>query len=82
MYWSVGQQVAHHTINGCNLRSGDLLSSGTISGETKDSFGSMLELTENGTKAIPIAKGQERIFFKDKDTVIIEGYCEKDKFIK
>ncbi|MBS9767468.1 MAG: fumarylacetoacetase [Flavobacteriaceae bacterium] len=79
LHWSVGQQVAHHTINGCNLRAGDLLSSGTISGEEKGSCGSMLELTKSGSKAINISGGQKRTFFEDKDTVIIEGHCENEQ---
>ncbi len=79
VYWSVGQQVAHHTINGCNLRAGDLLSSGTISGEEKESYGSMLELTENGSQEITISGGKKRTFFEDKDTVIIEGYCKNEQ---
>lgn len=78
LYWSASQQVAHHTINGCNLRSGDLLSSGTISGEDKDSLGSMLELTNNGKNDLELQGGEKRTFFKDKDTVLIEGYCQND----
>lgn len=78
LYWSVSQQLAHHTINGCKVRSGDLLSSGTISGTTKNNYGSMLELTENGTKPITLKDGTQRAFFEDKDVVIIEGYCENE----
>lgn len=79
LYWSISQQMAHHTINGCNIRSGDLLSSGTISDDTQNSYGSMLELTQNGKKPITLSDGTQRTFFKDKDTVIIEGYCKNNQ---
>ena len=78
LYWSMAQQLAHHTVNGCNVRCGDLMASGTISGPTPDSFGSMLELTWRGTKPITLANGEERKFIADGDTVTINGHCEKD----
>lgn len=78
MYWSMRQQLAHHTVNGCNMRTGDLCASGTISGPTPDSYGSMLELSWRGTKPIPMPDGSERKFIQDGDTVIMKGYCEKD----
>jgi len=78
LYWTMDQQLAHHTINGCNINVGDLMASGTISGPTPDSFGSMLELTWNGSKPITLPNGQERKFLQDGDTVIIKGYCQKD----
>ncbi|MFD2891410.1 fumarylacetoacetase [Flavobacterium chuncheonense] len=76
MYWTMSQQLAHHTINGCRVNSGDMMGSGTISGPTKDSFGSMLELTWGGKNPIPMNDGSERKFINDNDTVIIRGYCD------
>jgi fumarylacetoacetase len=78
MYWTMEQQLAHHTVNGCNINIGDLMASGTISGPRPDEFGSMLELTWRGTKPIKLKDGTERKFVNDYDTVIIRGYCEKD----
>jgi fumarylacetoacetase len=78
MYWNMAQQLAHHTVNGCNVRCGDLMGSGTISGSTPDSYGSMLELSWKGTKPITLADGSERKFLNDLDTVIMRGHCEKD----
>ena len=79
MYWSMAQQLAHHTINGCRVNSGDMMGSGTISGPTEDSFGSMLELSWGGQKPLPMNDGSERKFIQDNDTVIIRGYCQNDK---
>jgi fumarylacetoacetase len=73
MYWNMAQQLAHHTINGCNVRVGDMMASGTISGHTEDSYGSMLELSWMGTKPLKMADGSERTFIRDKDTVIMRG---------
>ncbi|OYX27256.1 MAG: fumarylacetoacetase [Flavobacteriales bacterium 32-35-8] len=78
MYWNMSQQLAHHTINGCPINSGDLMGSGTISGPTPDSYGSMLELTWGGEKPMKMKDGSERTFINDNDTVIMRGYCEKD----
>lgn len=78
MYWSMAQQLAHHTINGCRVNSGDMMGSGTISGSTEDSFGSMLELTWGGQKPLKMNDGSERKFINDNDTVIIRGFCQKD----
>jgi len=80
MYWTMAQQLAHHTINGCKVNSGDMMGSGTISGPTPDSYGSMLELSWMGTKPLKLANGAERTFIEDNDTVIMKGYCEKDGF--
>jgi len=77
LYWNIYQQLAHHSVNGCNMRTGDLLASGTISGKEKISFGSLLELTWKGTEKIRLSNGEERTFLQDGDTVIIKGYCEK-----
>jgi len=76
MYWNMAQQLAHHTVNGCNVRCGDLMGSGTISGSTPDSYGSMLELAWRGTKPLKMRDGSERSFVLDNDTVIMRGYCE------
>ncbi len=78
MYWSVNQQLAHQTINGCNLQVGDMYGSGTISGATPDSYGSMLELAWKGTKPLPLANNKTRVFIEDGDTVTMRGYAEKD----
>ena len=72
------QQLAHHTVNGCNLRVGDMMASGTISGTEPDSYGSMLELTWRGTKPITLSDGTERKFINDHDVVIMRGWAEKD----
>lgn len=80
LYWSMSQQLAHHTINGCNLQPGDLLASGTISGPTPDSFGSMLELAWKGTKPIDVGGGQTRTSIQDFDRITISGWCEGDGF--
>ena len=79
MYWSIAQQLAHQTVNGCNVRSGDLYGSGTISGKEPDSYGSLLELTWKGTKPLKMKDGSERKFLLDGDTVILRGYCENDE---
>ena len=76
MYWNMAQQLAHHTSNGCNIRCGDLLGSGTISGKSEDSFGSMLELTWRGTKPLKVKDGSERKFINDGDSVIMRGHSE------
>tara|TARA_B000000532_G_scaffold231912_1_gene214226 strand:- start:255 stop:1493 length:1239 start_codon:yes stop_codon:yes gene_type:complete len=78
MYWNMSQQIAHHTINGCNLNVGDIMASGTISGKSKDSYGSMLELSWGGKKNIELNDGSSRTFIEDYDSVIMRGYCEKD----
>jgi fumarylacetoacetase len=78
MYWSMAQQLAHHTVNGCNMRVGDMCASGTISGPTPDSFGSMLEISWKGTKPVQMQDGTERTFIQDGDTVIMKGYCERN----
>jgi fumarylacetoacetase len=79
MYWNMAQQLAHHTSNGCNIRCGDLLGSGTISGKSEDSFGSMLELTWRGTKPLKVKDGSERKFINDGDSVIMRGYTERNR---
>jgi len=78
MYWNMVQQLAHHTINGCNINIGDLMASGTISGKEKGSYGSMLELSWGGKNPVTLDDGSSRVFINDNDTVIMRGYCEKD----
>jgi len=78
LYWSMVQQLAHHTVNGCNVRVGDLMASGTISGPQPDSFGSMLELSWGGQKPLALAGGQTRSFIQDGDTVTMRAWAEKD----
>ncbi|HOB23838.1 MAG TPA: fumarylacetoacetase [Kaistella sp.] len=78
MYWNMTQQLAHHTINGCNVEVGDMYASGTISGENPNSFGSMLELTWRGQNPLKLNDGQERKFIEDHDTIIMRGFAEKD----
>ncbi|MCF8258630.1 MAG: fumarylacetoacetase [Flavobacteriales bacterium] len=78
MYWSMAQQLAHHTVNGCNMRVGDMCASGTISGPTPDSYGSMLEISWKGTRPVQMPDGTERKFILDGDTVIMKGHCERN----
>jgi fumarylacetoacetase len=80
LYWSMAQQLAHHTCNGCNVKPGDLMASGTISGPTPDSFGSMLELSWRGEKPIAFPNGEERRFIADGDRITMTGWCEGDGY--
>ncbi|HMP99740.1 MAG TPA: fumarylacetoacetate hydrolase family protein, partial [Cyclobacteriaceae bacterium] len=77
MYWNMAQQLAHHTVNGCNVQVGDMYASGTISGPSPGSYGSMLELSWNAQKPLQLSNGKERSFIEDYDTVIMRGYAEK-----
>lgn len=77
MYWTMEQQLAHHTVNGCNVNVGDLMGSGTISGPEKHEFGSMMELTWKGANPLKLSDGTERKFINDNDTVIMKGWCRK-----
>lgn len=77
LYWNINQQLAHHTVNGCNVEPGDLYASGTISGPSPGSFGSMLELTWNGGKPLRMPDGTTRTFLNDGDIVTLKGYAEK-----
>lgn len=79
MYWNMSQQLAHHTSNGCAVKSGDMMGSGTISGPTPDSYGSMLELTWRGEKPIKLNDGTERKFINDHDTVTLKGFCQNNQ---
>ena len=76
LYWGLSQQLAHHTVNGCNLRTGDLLATGTISGPTPDSYGSLLELAWRGTRPLVLGDGETRTFLQDGDRVTMTGWCQ------
>jgi fumarylacetoacetase len=80
MYWTLAQMLTHHASNGCNLRTGDLLASGTVSGPTPESRGCLLELTWRGTEPIELPTGEQRTFLQDGDEVILRGYCEREGF--
>lgn len=75
MYWNMSQQLAHHTVNGCPVNAGDMMGSGTLSGPTPDSYGSMLELSWRGERPVRLDEGGDRKFIEDNDTVIIRGHC-------
>ena len=77
MYWNMVQQLAHHTVNGCNIRCGDMMASGTISGPEEGSYGSMLEIAWKGTKPVQLKDGSTRTFIQDGDTVTLRGYAER-----
>ena len=76
MYWNMCQQLAHHSVNGCNIQVGDLYGSGTISGKDKGSYGSLLEITWSGKEPIELEDGSTRTFLEDGDTIILKGYCD------
>ena len=78
LYWNIYQQLAHHTVNGCNIKAGDLMASGTISGPDKSSFGSMLELSWGGKEPIELSNGEKRTFIEDKDTISMRAWAEKE----
>ena len=82
MYWTLAQMLTHHTSNGCNLRPGDLLASGTVSGTQEGSQGCLLEITQRGSKPIELPTGEVRAFLADGDEVILRGYCEKEGYAK
>jgi fumarylacetoacetase len=76
LYWSMAQQLAHHAVNGCNLRPGDLLASGTVSGPTPDSLGCLLELTWRGARPLTLSSGEQRTFLQDGDRLTLTGWCQ------
>jgi fumarylacetoacetase len=82
LYWTPAQLVAHHTSGGCNLRPGDLLASGTVSGAAKDARGCLLELTWRGTEPLRLPTGEERRFLEDGDEVVMRGWCERTGFAR
>ena len=80
LYWTMAQMLTHHASNGCNLRPGDLLASGTVSGPAQDARGCLLELTSRGKDPISLPTGEQRKFLKDGDEVRLRGFCEREGF--
>jgi fumarylacetoacetase len=78
LYWTLAQLLTHHTSNGCNLRPGDLLATGTVSGERDNARGCLLEITKRGATPVLLAHGEQRVFLEDGDEVILSGYCAKE----
>jgi fumarylacetoacetase len=78
LYWTPAQMLAHHTSNGCNLRSGDLLATGTVSCGTDESLGCLLEITRRGVHPLELPNGERRAFLEDGDEVILRGWCERE----
>ena len=79
-YWTVAQMVAHHTVNGCNLASGDLFGSGTVSGPRPEQGGSMMELSQGGKRPLQLANGESRSWLHDGDSIVLRGYCQRDGY--
>jgi fumarylacetoacetase len=82
LYWTPAQLLAHHASNGCNLRPGDLLGSGTVSGPSNDSLGCLLEITQGGAQALELPTGEQRTFLEDGDKVVMRGYCEREGAVR
>jgi fumarylacetoacetase len=82
MYWTLAQMVAHHASNGCPLRAGDLIGSGTVSGPEKENRGCLLERTWKGSEPLHLPNSESRLFLQDGDEVILKGYCERDGFAR
>ncbi|MBN9122585.1 MAG: fumarylacetoacetase [Planctomycetes bacterium] len=82
MYWTFGQMIAHHTSNGCRVRPGDLIASGTVSGPEKENRGCLLELTSKGAEPVRLPDGETRTFLEDGDEVILTGYCQRPGFAR
>ncbi|NBP73857.1 MAG: fumarylacetoacetase, partial [Alphaproteobacteria bacterium] len=78
LYWTIFQMLTHHTSNGCNLRPGDMMGTGTISGPTEDALGSILEITKRGAEPVSLPSGEERKFLADGDELIMRAWCEAD----
>jgi fumarylacetoacetase len=76
IYWDFCQQLAHHTMGGCSMRTGDIFACGTISGPTRETYGSLLEITWGGKDPIKLSNGEERKFLQDGDSAVIRGYCQ------
>jgi fumarylacetoacetase len=81
-YWTIGQMVAHHTVNGCNLQPGDLYGSGTLTGPTAGEAGSLLELSVGGKQPVALGSGETRAFLEDGDCVILRAWCERDGYAR
>ena len=82
LYWTLAQMVTHHSSNGCNLRPGDLIASGTVSGPNEDNRGCLLERTWRGEQPLDLPTGETRAFLEDGDEVILRGHCERDGFAR
>jgi fumarylacetoacetase len=80
LYWTIGQMLTHHASNGCNLQTGDLMATGTVSGKEKTERGCLLELTWRGTEPLELPSGEQRRFLEDGDEIIMKGYCEREGF--
>ena len=80
LYWNINQQLAHHTVNGCHVRCGDLMASGTISGPERSSWGSMLELAWNRTEPLHLSSGQTRVAINDYDRIIFNAWGQGDGY--
>jgi fumarylacetoacetase len=81
-WWTAAHMLAHHTVNGCNLKAGDLLGTGTQSGPEPDQAGSLLELTHGGRQPLTLADGESRTFLEDGDCVMLRGWCERAGFVR
>jgi fumarylacetoacetase len=82
VYWTPAQMVTHHASNGCNLRPGDVLASGTVSGPTRESRGCLLELTRRGAEPITLPNGETRRWLEDGDEIVLKGFCERAGFAR
>ena len=80
LYWTIGQMLTHHASNGCNLQTGDLMATGTVSGKEKDERGCLLERTWRGTEPLELPSGEQRRFLEDGDEIIMKGFCEREGF--
>ena len=80
LYWTIGQMLTHHASNGCNLQTGDLMATGTVSGKEKNERGCLLELTWRGKEPIELPSGEQRRFLEDGDEIIMRGYCEREGY--
>ena len=80
MYWTAAQLIAHHTVNGCNLRPGDLLGTGTLSSEGRETFGSLLELSEGGKRPIELPGGETRTFLEDGDEIVMKAHAVREGY--
>jgi fumarylacetoacetase len=80
LYWTFGQMIAHHTSNGCPIRAGDLIGSGTVSGPEKRNRGCLLEMTSGGAEPLELPSGEKRKFLEDGDEIVLRGWCEKQGF--
>jgi fumarylacetoacetase len=80
LYWTIGQMLTHHASNGCNLQTGDLMATGTVSGKEKSERGCLLELTWRGKEPIELPSGEQRRFLEDGDEIIMRGYCEREGY--